>query len=98
MSNPAATKKARPSTFLATGLAGATIDVKLRVDEVVVDQQQVHATDVRELIRVDFSHVPDEVGLRRVTLRAKAAAMAGEQGEAELSQFVRVSDDTIPVA
>jgi len=83
--------------FYAAGLAGTTINVELLVGDEVVDRRELKATEARELIGVDLSHVPAEGGLYRVAVRARAESLAAEQGEAALSQFVRVVDDQIRV-
>ena len=98
--------------FAAVGLAGTPIEVELLVDDQPVARELLPADKVGELISVDFAdYAPEQGGMHRVTVRATAAALADEpsgagggttelprdRGRAELSRFVRVTDDQIRV-
>jgi hypothetical protein len=83
--------------FLAAGLGGSDIDMRLEYDGKTVDSQTIMPTQVRELIRADLSHVPTEGGLHQVTVVASVRDLAGPQGEARLSRYVRVTDDKVQV-
>lgn len=83
--------------FLAAGLADTTIEVRLAYDDTTVDQTTVRAGDVRELLRASLSHVPTEGGLHRITVTATVPELAGPQGRASLSRYVRVIEDKLPV-
>lgn len=83
--------------FLASGLAGAEIEVRLEYDGRTVDSQKLLPTQIRQLVRADLSHVPLEGGLHQVTVVAVVTDMSGPQKEAELSRYVRVTDDKVQV-
>ena len=83
--------------LLAVGLEGKTIHVELLFDHDIVDRRQVQSTEPQELLRVELAHTPTAGGLHRVGIRAKAEGVDGPEGEASLSQFVRVTDDKIQV-
>ncbi|MBP7935109.1 MAG: hypothetical protein KA354_10725 [Phycisphaerae bacterium] len=81
--------------FLATGLASQQVEVSLLIDDVRVASKRVEPTLPRESVRIEFSPAMSDGGLHRVTVEAKTAA--GVTEPAELSQFVRVSQDSISV-
>lgn len=83
--------------FTATGLAGTTINVELLFDDEVVELQQARPTENSELLRIDLGYTPTIGGLHRVSVRARAEGVSGREGEATLSQFVRVTDEKIQV-
>lgn len=81
--------------FLAAGLDGETIVAELLFDGEVVERVVSEPAGVREVLRLDLSHVPTVGGLHQVTVRGQ---VEGEpETRAELSQFVRVIDDKIQV-
>jgi len=83
--------------FVASGLAGTTIEAELLFDGEVVDRRSISPQELHELIRVEFSFSPQERGLHKVAVRARTQAKEGKQDEAVLSQFVRVEDDKVRV-
>lgn len=83
--------------FLAAGLAGTQIEIRLEYDGTLVETQTLAPTQVRELIRADLSHVPTEGGLHRVTVTAVAADLEEPHGRVSLSRYVRVTDDMVQV-
>ena len=80
--------------FLATGLAGQPVEISLLIDGTGVETKTLEPTRPRESLRVEFTRTMSESGLHRVTLQAKSAPTPDP---AELSQFVRVSQDSVPV-
>ncbi|MBI4580588.1 MAG: hypothetical protein HY718_12850, partial [Planctomycetes bacterium] len=83
--------------FLAAGLVGTPIEVRLEYDGQPAGQQEVVPTQVRELVRADLSHVPKAGGLHQVTVIATVPGLEGRQGQAELSRYVRVTEDKVQV-
>ncbi|HOA74679.1 MAG TPA: VWA domain-containing protein [Phycisphaerae bacterium] len=83
--------------FLAAGLVGVPVEVRLDYDGEKVGSQIIKPTQVHELIRADLSHVFTEGGLHQVTVVATAAGLPAPQGEARLSRYVRVTDDKVQV-
>jgi hypothetical protein len=83
--------------FLASGLAGVAIDIRLKYDGHIIGTKTITPTQVRELIRADLSHVPKEGGLHQVTVVATVPELGKPQGEARLSRYVRVTDDKVQV-
>jgi uncharacterized membrane protein len=83
--------------FLAAGLAGTPIDVRLDYDGKPVGTTQITSSQMRELVRAELTHVPTEAGLHQVTVVATVAGLTGRQSEAKLSQYVRVTEDRLAV-
>ena len=83
--------------FLAAGLAGTPINVRLEYDGKPVGETQMVPSQVRELVRTSLAHVPTEAGLHRVTVTANVPGLNGRQGEASLTKYVRVTEDRVQV-
>lgn len=83
--------------FLTAGLAGSEIEVRLEYDGRIVATQKLKPTQIRELVRADLSHIPNEGGLHQVTVVATVPELGKPQGEAKLSRYVRVTDDKLQV-
>lgn len=81
--------------FLATGLAGQQVVIALLIDGSESESKTIEPSQARESLRVDFSPTLSESGLHHLTLRARTAAE--DTVAAELSQFVRVSEDSVSV-
>ena len=76
--------------FVASGLAGQRVRIRLFFDDTEMDTKELAIHDARELVRVDLSTVPTAVGSHRLTVRADVEPL---EIAAELSQFVQVMDD-----
>jgi hypothetical protein len=83
--------------LFAAGLVRNNITVELLFDDDIVDAKQVQPEQAQELLRVDLAFTPVAGGLHRVSMRARAAGVAGPAGEVSLSQFVRVTDEKVQV-
>lgn len=83
--------------FVAAGLRGEPVELELQVDGETVARRDFRPDSMRALVPAEFAHELERGGLHRIAVRAKAPSIAGPRGEAEVAQFVVVSDEKIRV-
>ena len=83
--------------ILALGLSGRDVRVELWYDDEKVDAKVVRPGSPRELLSMEFEHVPSVSGPHKVTVRATVADREIERCVATISQFVFVTKGALRI-